>query len=433
MAKIKKWFRLDNSAKIYPMLMNKQNQNLFSLTCELVDDVDETMLQRAIEITLPRFPSMSVRLMRGFFWYYFEQNYSTPQVMATPDMIMKKITFNNCNGYNFRLSYFKNKITIDFFHVITDGTGGMHFLKSIVYSYLNLMGADIESECKILTLASPVKLEELEDSFLTNYKPLKLKDLKINSFKSNTAFKINGIPFKDNGKGVIQATLPASALHKICKAKGCTITEFLGGLFMYSIYITKGRGLTDHAYLQLLVPINLRKAFNSVTLRNFSLFSKVCKDIAVPDLTLDDFIIELSSSLKRDTDKELLQNKICTTISAEKFLIMRILPLFVKQLIFKVANSIFGKSKKTATFSNLGVVDVPESMRNHVKSFSFLLGVNRVNPINLAVGTTFDTMVLSFVRTITDTDIETFFIKHLASLGLDISVCSNFWEVEYAL
>lgn len=427
------WLRLDNSAKIYPMLMNKQNQNLFRLACEIKEEVDPEILQNALEITLTRFPSFSVRLMRGFFWYYFEQNTAKPVVIPEPDVIMSKITDKNCNGYNFRICYYRNRISIEFFHAICDGTGGMEFLKSLLYTYLNLKGADIESNCMVLTVGSPMSLRELEDSFITNYKPTKIKDLKINELTSKMAYKIKGIPFKDNGKGVIIATLNPEKLHAYCKSLGLTITEFLGGLFMYSIYKVKGCSKSDNELMQLFVPINLRKSFNSITLRNFSLFSRVGVDIHEPDIPLSVFTEAMKTHLKHDTEKELLANKICTTVKAEKLIIMRIMPLFIKQLIFNCFNRVFGKSKKSATFSNLGVIKFPESMRDYIDNFAFQLQATKDAPINMTIGTLFDKMRISFTRIFRDTEIETYFIRYLTGLGFDIKVESNLWEVDYAL
>ena len=38
------WSRLDNSAKIYPMLVNKKSQNIFRLSVTLKEKVDENIL-----------------------------------------------------------------------------------------------------------------------------------------------------------------------------------------------------------------------------------------------------------------------------------------------------------------------------------------------------------------------------------------------------
>ncbi len=112
--------------------------------------------------------------MKGVFWYYFDHNYSKLTVYPLDPTSIKKITDKNCNGYCFRVSYFKNQIVCDFFHAICDATGAAEFVKSLVYTYLNLLGNEIFSDQKVLTVGSPVTPEELEDSFLKNYKVKRL-------------------------------------------------------------------------------------------------------------------------------------------------------------------------------------------------------------------------------------------------------------------
>ena len=62
--------RLDNAAKIYPAARNQNWSNTFRLSATLTEDVDTAVLQQALEVTVPRFPSIAARLRRGLFWYY---------------------------------------------------------------------------------------------------------------------------------------------------------------------------------------------------------------------------------------------------------------------------------------------------------------------------------------------------------------------------
>ena len=430
---LKKWLRLDNSAKIYPMMINKQTMNMFRLSAELMEAVDPDILQEALAKTIKRFPSFNVRLTKGIFWYYFEENVQIPKVEEESDIILEKITFNKTRGFNFRVTYFGNRISIEFFHAIADGSGGVEFLKSLLYTYLNLRGENVLSEQKVITVNTPVSMHEIEDSFLTYYKKKKVSELPINSLKGKDCVHIDGILYTNHGKGLIEARFSVKKLLDICHEKGCTITEFLGGLLVYSIFMAKLNGIPQENNIQLFCPINLRKLFPSTTLRNFTLFSRIeCNTMR--KLTLDDCIEDIKDSFDRDVDKETLSAKISATVRAEKLPIMRITPLFIKQGIFNIGNKIFGKAKKTATFSNLGIVDMPESMKKHIKNVAFMLNSNKDVPFNVAAITYNDTITVSFTRSIMDTDIEQFFVRYLTQeLGLNVVVESNFWEVNDAL
>lgn len=427
------WSRLDNSAKIYPMLVNKKSQNIFRLSVTLKEKVDKNILLDALKMTIERFPVYKVRLMKGAFWYYLDDNHAKIKVYPMDALSFKKITDKSCGGYCFRVSYFDTQIVCDFFHAICDATGAAEFVKSLVYTYLNLSGKEVFSDQKVLTVGSPVMREELEDSFLANYKKLPLKDLKIKDMQGKNAYHIKGILFDNVGNGIIHMYCDVKEVLDICHAKGCTMTEYLGALFMMAIYESQIKGKEENANnIQLFVPINLRKIFGSKTLRNFSLFSRIgCNPYE--DMEMDKLIKIMHDNLKRDMDKDVLKDKISTTVWAEKFFLVRFVPLFVKRFFFNFSNYFFGKTKKTATLSNFGVLDIPDSMKKHVESVSFAISSNATTPLSLSIISCNGKLCITFTRRITDTQIEKNFASYLTKDGVNLTVTSNFWEVDNAL
>lgn len=427
------WSRLDNSAKIYPMLVNKKSQNIFRLSVTLKEKVDKNILLDALKMTLERFPVYKVRLMKGAFWYYLDDNHAKIKVYPMDALSFKKITDKSCNGYCFRVSYFDTQIVCDFFHAICDATGAAEFVKSLVYTYLNLSGKEVFSDQKVLTVGSPVMREELEDSFLANYKKIPMKDLKVKDMQGKNAYHIKGILFDNVGNGIIHMYCDVKEVLDICHAKGCTMTEYLGALFMMAIYESQIKGKEENANnIQLFVPINLRKIFGSKTLRNFSLFSRIgCNPYE--DMEMDKLIKIMHDNLKRDMDKDVLKDKISTTVWAEKFFLVRFVPLFVKRFFFNFSNYFFGKKKKTATLSNFGVLDIPDSMKKHVESVSFAISSNATTPLSLSIISCNGKLCITFTRRITDTQIEKNFASYLTKDGVNLTVTSNFWEVDNAL
>ena len=427
------WSRLDNSAKIYPMLVNKKSQNIFRLSVTLKEKVDKNILLDALKMTIERFPVYKVRLMKGAFWYYLDDNHAKIKVYPLDPLSFRKITDKSCNGYCFRVSYFDTQIVCDFFHAICDATGAAEFVKSLVYTYLNLSGKEVFSDQKVLTVGSPVMREELEDSFLANYKKIPMKDLKVKDMQGKNAYHIKGILFDNVGNGIIRMYCDVKEVLDICHAKGCTMTEYLGALFMMAIYESQIKGKEENANnIQLFVPINLRKIFGSKTLRNFSLFSRIgCNPYE--DMEMDKLIKIMHDNLKRDMDKDVLKDKISTTVWAEKFFLVRFVPLFVKRFFFNFSNYFFGKKKKTATLSNFGVLDIPDSMKKHVESVSFAISSNATTPLSLSIISCNGKLCITFTRRITDTQIEKNFASYLTKDGVNLTVTSNFWEVDNAL
>ena len=68
----------------------------------------------------------------------------------------------------FRVTYYKYRINLEVFHVLTDGMGGISFLKELTYQYLRLAHPQLASQVGD-SLSSDTSLNR-EDSFLKNYK-----------------------------------------------------------------------------------------------------------------------------------------------------------------------------------------------------------------------------------------------------------------------
>ena len=78
--KYKKWYKLDNAAKIFPPTSTKKDSKVFRFACELYEDVDKEILQYALDKTIEEYPLFLSTLKKGLFWYYLETSSITPKV-----------------------------------------------------------------------------------------------------------------------------------------------------------------------------------------------------------------------------------------------------------------------------------------------------------------------------------------------------------------
>ena len=69
------------------------------------------------------------------------------------------------------MTYYKNRINLVVFHVLTDGMGGINFLRELTYQYLRLTHPEI-AKLKGDSLTQGTSLNR-EDSFVKNYKSSK--------------------------------------------------------------------------------------------------------------------------------------------------------------------------------------------------------------------------------------------------------------------
>ena len=429
------WLRLDNSGKLFPMLKYKDNQNIFRISVQLNELINPEILEESVNTTLNRFPSFKVSLRRGVFWYYFENNPRRYNIVKEDDIIMRSMNMSSNNGFPFRISYHENRMNFEIYHCVADGSGLLEFIKSLLIIYLAALGHNIDTDGIVKMIDEPVDSKEYEDSFITNYKKMRIRDMSISKMTGMTSvYRVGGETFNDDGKGVVTGTCPTKDVITLAKSNGCTVTEYLCGLYMYSIYMAKGRHETNPANLVVFIPMNLRKIYNSVTLRNFSLFSRATMPLNRQDITLKEFINSVKIVLKEELEVSEINKNISTAVRAEKLIAMRVLPLFAKKMIFKITNFSNGiKPTKTSTFSNIGYINLPDGLREHISGINFNIRTSKSIPISMSMLSAFDKMSMSITRTIVDTDIEQFYFSYLANNGVNLTMTSNYWEVDHVL
>ena len=69
-----RWDKLDNTANIFPAIAGENMTNVYRISVTLTEKIDPGKLQEALDIVLPKFDGFNVRLRKGVFWLYFEEN-----------------------------------------------------------------------------------------------------------------------------------------------------------------------------------------------------------------------------------------------------------------------------------------------------------------------------------------------------------------------
>ena len=167
-----RWDKLDNTANLFPSIAGESMTNVYRISVTLTDEIDSEKLQEALDIVLPKFGLFNVRLRMGVFWNYFEENgKKAPKVHEENTFPCRFIRPNKNHSYLFRVTYYKNRINLEVFHVLTDGMGGINFLRELTYQYLRLTHPEI-AKLKGDSLTQGTSLNR-EDSFVKNYKSSK--------------------------------------------------------------------------------------------------------------------------------------------------------------------------------------------------------------------------------------------------------------------
>lgn len=418
-----RWMRLDNAAKIYPAAKRRNWNNFFRLSATLTEPVDVAVLRSALDVTVRRFPSMAVRLRRGVFWYYLEQIPQAPAIQSEKSCPLAHVPFDQVRRCALRVLVYHDRIAVEFFHAITDGTGGTIFLKTLLAEYLcQKYGITIPAEDGVLGRLEEPDEEELEDSFLRYAGDVKA------SRKEATAYHLSGTPEPDGFKNLVTLMVPTEALRSCAKECGVTVTELLAAAMMQAIdrlQAEKEPRRSHRKPVKVLIPVNLRNLFPTRTLRNFASYITPEIDPRMGDFTFREICAAVHHRMGLENNPHTMQAKFAANVASERSPVLRVMPLFVKNLAMKLVFDAVGERKSCLCLSNLGSVRLPEAMAPYVRRMDFIIGVQAVAPHGCAVVSWNGTAYINCIRNIREPELELHFYQVLHELGLPVKAESN--------
>ncbi len=417
-----RWLRLDNAAKIYPAAMSRTWSNVFRLSATMSEPVDRQILQSALDVTVRRFPSMAARLRHGVFWYYLEQIPNAPKVRDELSYPLARMPLREMRKCAFRVIVYKNRIAVEFFHSLTDGNGGLIFLKSLVAEYIQQRyGVAVPAENGVLGRLEEPTGAEMEDSFLKYSCDLNA------SRKETTAWHVTGTPEPDGFINLTCLQMDANQVHEKARSYGVSVTAFLCAAMLQALVRLQTRQVARRWLrpVKVLLPVDLRRIFPSKTLRNFALYTIPEIDPRLGEYSFDEICRVVHHHMALDITPKRMRSKIATNVNTEKLLILKIIPLFLKNIAMKAVFDAVGECKSTLSLSNLGIVRIPEVMRSYVTRFDFVIGPQARYPNNCAAITYNGRLYFNMVRKIKESDLELEFFRVLQGQGLQITVESN--------
>lgn len=418
-----RWVRLDNAAKIYPAARRKNWSNLFRQSVTLTENVDVQVLQSALDVTVKRFPSIAARLRKGAFWYYLQQVESAPKIReecSYPLVFMDREEMRRCA---FRVIAHEDRIAVEFFHSLTDGTGALIFLKSLTAEYLEQKyGISIPIEAGVLDRRQEPQEEELEDSFLKHAGNVAA------SRRDTNAWKMRGVPMPGGVLNLTCFRLPVKETLALAHNQGVSLTVFLSAVMMQALMNLqkeKERSFRKRKGIKLLIPVNLRQLFPSKTLRNFAMYTIPEIDPRLGEYTFAEICKVIQHKMGSEITPKHMSTVIATNVNDERNPLVRLIPLPVKNVVMKAIFDSVGERKSCLTLSNLGLAKVPQAMEPYIRRFDFILGVQAAAPYNCGVVSYGDTVYINFIRNTRDAELERHFHLVLRDMGVPVTVESN--------
>lgn len=417
------WLRLDNAAKIYPPARTRTWSPMFRLSADLTEEVDAETLKTALDHTLARLPSFACRLRKGLFWYYLERIEGAPAILPDVNNPMSYFNLKANQNFLFRLRCDKRRIAVEFFHVVTDGSGGMTFLLTLIGEYLRLQyGVNVPPARYILSCDDAPKQEEYEDSFLKYARKETL------SRGEQAAYHPRGEAMSPFEVSYISGAVPTEQLHSTAKNYDATVSEYVTALLLSitaKLQATERSRAKRKQPVKVSVPVNLRRFYPTKTLRNFSSYINVGIETRLGSYTFEEILDQVKGVMKSQNTEKQLNARFSENVAAERIPILRATPLFIKDPLLKMFYNMQGDRYFSLTFSNLGVIEAPEEMLRYIKQLDFVLGpAKKKSCLSTCVSYAGSTR-FTFTRTFEGSNIEREFFCALRKQGIPVKVESN--------
>ena len=368
------WYRLDNAGIIMPAVTDRVATNLFRLSATLVEPVDLPTLGAALDAVARRFPYFAVELRRGLFWHYLVPRKAglSPEPDAASPMQDHDVNARGASLVRVRVE--GARIACEYHHSITDGTGGLRFLKNLVAEYLRRRhpGEDPgdRGDPDLYRLDEHPLPGEYEDAYDRHYR----EEYPAPSGLS-LAWRPSSPALRRHDYRVTCGLVPLDLALAAAKERGVSLTELLGAAYikaLQELWLASPPARRRRSVLSLSVPVNMRKLNPSATNRNFSLFTFVTQDMRLGRRDFDEILSRTHHQLRFETDVRAMGRQLSRNVGAARNLAFRLLPLPVKDLAFKILYAAYGEGLYSGSISNLGPVALPGWMAARVERLDFL-------------------------------------------------------------
>lgn len=417
------WYKLDLSAIVYPTLQRRDFSSVYRLSILLKEEIQPKVLQQALDMTLPRFPTYKAAIRKGLFWRYLEPN-DRPGPFVQPDVknSCQPMYFKANNRYLIRVYYYRNRIALEAHHSLGDGTGGMCLLLTLTATYLRLLGdTEIENGGFVLDINEAPDDGELEDAYM-RYANAKVCPPR----QEEKAYRVRGTAEPFYTLNVIDGIMSTSQVVEVAKRYKATITEYLNAVLLYALLQKQEKErFVRLKPVKIAMPVNLRRFFPSITLRNFITMIYPGVDPRLGEYTFEEIVTQVHNYMRYRINEKLLKGDITTNAAVQRHPLIRIVPLFLKDFVVRQFYTRVQDRNSSAGLTNMGAMKVPAGMEQYIERFDIYMGQPFSRRTNCAIISFRDTLTVNFTSGIVEADVERYFFRKLVQDGIHVKIESN--------
>ncbi len=336
---------MDNAAKLFPAVTNRFNTSVFRVAAIMKEQVDARALQKAADRALERYPFFAVDFRKGLFWNYMKSNGRRLFVRREDTYPCSPMGQGENNGFFIRVLYFGNRIAVEFFHSITDGFGGVEFLKTLLFEYLGECGEELPDDGTVRLRGEEPAPAETEDSFVRYFNPR----VEPNKTRPGNVCRIQGTPQEHFGNCIIHGVYDAGELCGRAKQRGMTPTQLFCAAFARAVCVSQNEDGAPKPVV-LSVPVNLRGFFPSRSLRNFFCIANINVPYGAGAKSFGDAAEEVKKEFGIKMKKEHLESIMMENHHVLAHPLVRFAPLFLKNAGTKFVFAKWGERNKTPLF-----------------------------------------------------------------------------------
>ena len=417
------WYQLDLSAIVYPTLQRRDFSSVYRLSVLLKEEVQPDVLQKALDMTLPRFPTYKAAIRKGLFWRYLEPNDRPgPFVQEDVKNPCQPMYFKANNRYLVRVYYFRNRIALEAHHSLGDGTGGMCVLMTLTATYLRLLGhGEIKNGGFVLDISETPDEEELEDAYM-RYANAKVCPPRL----EEKAYRVRGTAEPFYTLNIIDGIMSVSEVTAAAKRYGATITEYLNAVLLYALMVKQEEErLSRQRPVKIAMPVNLRRFFPSITLRNFITMIYPGIDPRLGEYTVEEIVQQVHNYMRYYINEKLLRGDITTNAATQRNPFIRVVPLFIKDFVVRLFYTKVQDRNSSAGLTNMGALKVPDGMASYIERFDIYMGQPFSRRTNCAIISFGDILTINFASSIIEADVERHFFRKLVKDGIHVKIESN--------
>lgn len=402
------WYKLDNVGKLYASLKGVKKPHVFRFSATLKDEIDEVSLIEALKETLEVYPFFNVTLRQGLFWYYLEESNQKITVKEENLPITDRI-YTSSEDVLYRVNYYENRINLEVSHIIADGKGTMDLFTTLVSNYVQIKYKEN------IKVNIPSSLEDkTEDSFDKYYKKTKIR-----AYKEKSIYHYKNKELKNRTR-FLEMHMNVNEVLELAHKYDATLTSLLISVLISST-IDEMKLKERNKTIKIEVPVDLRKYYNSKSNKNFFGMTYVDFIPANNECNFESIIKNVNNQLKNGLSKEKLSERMNLMIALEKNILMRSVPVFIKDIVLRFIDQ-FILGKATTCLSNVGIIKFDKKVEKYVDEVNV---ITSTPGFQFVVSSYKDILSIGISSIYKTNNIIKNFCRYFANEGIEVSINSN--------